>query len=266
MHSCLYVGQVRHRRRKPVPHEFRYRLFMVYLDLDELPYVFRGRWMWSTKRPNVAWLKRSDHLGDARIPLSTAVRDFVARHTGRPPQGPIRLLTHLRYFGHGFNPVSFYYCFDRAGERVETIVAEVNNTPWGEQHCYVLSADQDLRRQVQRFQLRKEFHVSPFMPMQIDYDWRFSTPKEGLSVHMASGKGESAIFDATLRLRRRDMSSASLMLVLVQYPLMTIRVIGAIYYQALKLWFKGVPVHTHPDKSNSRPRPKELCHESDPRH
>lgn len=266
MHSCLYVGQVRHRRQNPPQHQFAYRLFMVYLDLDELPYVFQGRWLWSVTRPNVAWFKRSDHLGDPRIPLRDAVRDLVTEQTGRRPQGPIRLLTHLRYFGYGFNPVSFYYCFDTNGESVETIVAEVNNTPWGEQHCYVLGADQDLGRHGhKRFQMGKSFHVSPFMPMQIDYDWRFSTPNDGLSVHMGSCKDARKIFDATLTLHRRPISSARLMGVLAQYPLMTTKVVGAIYYQAVRLWLKRVPFYTHPDKSNPTSRPQELCRESHPR-
>ncbi len=267
MHSCLYVGQVRHRRRQAARHQFAYRLFMVYLDLDELPRVFRGRWLWSVTRPNVAWFKRSDHLGDTQSPLGDAVRDLVAKRTGRRPPGPIRLLTHLRYFGYGFNPVSFYYCFDGAGERVETIVAEVNNTPWGEQHCYVLSADQDSGRHGhKRFQMRKSFHVSPFMPMQIDYDWRFSTPDEGLSVHMESYKAARKIFDATLSLRRRPISSASLMGVLALYPLLTVKVVGAIYYQALRLWLKRVPFCTHPDKLDPASRNEELTHESHPHH
>ncbi|MDH3466397.1 MAG: DUF1365 domain-containing protein, partial [Gammaproteobacteria bacterium] len=173
---------------------------------------------------------------------------------------------HLRYFGYGFNPVSFYYCFDKDDERVETIVAEVNNTPWGEQHHYVLGADQDLGRHGhKRFQIRKSFHVSPFMPMQIDYDWRFSAPDEVLAVHMESRKDARKVFDATLKLRRRSISGTTLAGVLVQYPLMTFKVIGAIYYQALRLWLKRVPFYTHTNHFNPVSRPKELSYESRPR-
>ena len=253
MHSCLYAGQVRHRRAHPARHQFAYRMFMLYLDLDELPRLFQRRWLWSATRPNVAWFRRADHLGDARVPLIDAVRDVVTTATGRRPRGPVRLLTHLRYFGYGFNPVSFYYCFDGAGERVEAIVAEVNNTPWNEQHCYVLDAEQDLGRHGhQRFQLHKSFHVSPFMPMEIDYDWRFSSPAAELSVHMESYRAAGKIFDATLTLR------------LVQFPLMTMKVVGAIYYQALRLWLKRVPLYTHPDKLDPASRSQELSHESHP--
>ena len=140
MQSCLYNGWVRHRRFAPRAHAFRYRLFMAYLDLTELDHVFRGRWFWSTRRPALAWFRRADYLGNPSVPLDQAVRDAVERDTGMRPRGPIRLLTHLRYFGHGFNPVSFYYCFDPADTRVETIVAEITNTPWAERHAYVLPA------------------------------------------------------------------------------------------------------------------------------
>jgi DUF1365 family protein len=263
MQSHLYVGRVKHRRQNPAQHQFAYRLFMVYLDLDELPHIFQRYWLWSATRPNVARFKRSDHLGDPRTSLSDAVRDLVTEHTGQRPEGPIRLLTQLRYFGYGFNPVSFYYCFDGAGERVETIVAEVNNTPWGEQHCYVLNADQDLGRHGHmRFQMHKAFHVSPFMPMEIDYDWRFSEPNEDLSVHMENYTGVGKIFDATLTLRRRPMSRAHLASVLIQYPLITVKVIGAIYFQALRLWLKRVPFYNHPKHLDPSSSPKELCRES----
>ncbi len=139
MHSAIYKGQLRHRRLDPVEHTFSYRLFMMYIDLAELNQVFKKRWFWSAKHPALARFRRERHLGDPTIPLEQSVRDLIRDTTGQVPHGPIRLLTHLQYFGYCFNPVSFYYCFDETDTRVETIVAEVNNTPWGEQHCYVLS-------------------------------------------------------------------------------------------------------------------------------
>jgi uncharacterized protein len=138
MHSALYLGRVRHRRFAPREHAFEYRLFMVYLDLTELDRVFRGRWLWSTRRPALARLRRADCLGAAALPLDQAVRDCVERETGIRPSGPIRMLAHLRYFGFCFNPATFYYCFDAAGARLETVVVEITNTPWNERHAYVL--------------------------------------------------------------------------------------------------------------------------------
>ncbi len=241
MHSCLYVGWVRHRRRTPVPHNFRYPLFMTYLDLSELSSVFAGRWLWSASRPACAWFRRADHFGSPDVPLETVVSDLVERETGSRPAGPIRLLTHLRYFGYVFNPVSFYYCFDAGDTGVETIVADVSNTPWGERHQYVLPVGASARLMVP-----KAFHVSPFMDMQVEYDWRFGAPSRTLATHMISRTDGVTIFVATLSLRRVVIGTRTLAGVLMKYPAMTAQVIAGIYWQALQLRRKGIPFHAHP--------------------
>lgn len=260
MNSAIYHGWLRHRRYAPRSHSFRYPLFMVYLDLAELDSVFAGRWLWSAgssksyKWPALARFDRTDHLGDPAIPLDAAVRDLVEERNGRRPDGPIRLLTHLRYFGYCFNPVSFYYCFDAVGTRVETIVAEVHNTPWGERHCYVLDSPESAgRNRLLRYRTEKAMHVSPFMPMSLTYRWGLSVPGERLAVHM-SLHDEWKVFDATMSLVRRPMSAPALAKTLVAYPFMTGKVIAAIHWQALKLWLKGVPVHPHVDPEARRER------------
>lgn len=250
--SAVYVGQVQHRRHAPHPHAFRYPLFMLYLDLAELDRVFAGRWLWSVGRRNLAAFHRGDYLGDPSLPLDEAVRRRYAEVTGRRPEGPIRLLTHLRYFGYSFNPVSFYYCYQPDGETLEGIVAEITNTPWKERHSYVLpvatatSGTEDLR-----WRFDKRFHVSPFMPMDRSYDWRFKLPGERLFVHMNIERADGRDFDATLTLQRRPLSAHVLAGCLLRHPWMTAKVVFAIHWQALRLWLKRNPVHDHPGKTHS---------------
>lgn len=213
--SALYEGWVRHRRHVPVEHEFRYRLYMAYLDLAELPEVLDRVPLWSARRPAPAWFRRKDYLD--------------VEHGG-----PVRVLTHVRTFGHLFNPVSLYYCFDPAGERVERVLAEVTNTPWGERHTYDLEALDAT--------IDKAFHVSPFLGMDSRYRIRMTTPGEQLRVHMESRRDGRVDFDATLALRRRELSAWPLL----RQPFMTARVVAGIYAQAVRLRLKGAPYHPHP--------------------
>jgi DUF1365 family protein len=220
---------------------------MMYLDLDELPTLFRNRWFWSVSRPALARFHRGDHVGDLEEPLSESIRSLVSRETGKRPEGPIRLLTNLAYFGYCFNPVSFYYCFNKDGETVAAIVAEVNNTPWGDRDTYVQVCDDSSKRSW-RFRPAKKMHVSPFMPMEIDYHWALSRPGDHLSVYMSNTKEGERIFNASMSLQRRPINGASLAGVLLRFPLMTAKIIFAIHWEALRLWIKGVPFISHPGK------------------
>ena len=254
MKSGIYTGRVRHRRFVPRPHEFEYSLYLMYLDLDEMPTLFDPYWLWSTDRPNFARFRRSDHLGDPDRPLIDEVRQYILEHTGIVADGPIRLLTHCRYLGFGFNPVSFYYCYSADDSELISIVAEVNNTPWGEQFCYVLTdADEDTHSsEHKRYTPSKQFHVSPFIPMNIDYDWRFKRPDKRLTVHMQNFIDGEKLFDATLDLERQEISSVNLARILIRYPLVTAKVSFGIYYEALRLLIKRIPIHDHPEP-NEKP-------------
>ncbi len=272
--SAVYEGWVRHRRFEPVEHSFRYRLFLMYLDLAELPQLLDPYPLWSARRPAPARFRRPDFIGDPARPLDECVRDAVARETGARPAGPVRLLTGLRYLGHSFNPVTFYYCFDNGGERVQAVVADVENIPWGERHAYVLSRG-EREGAVLSDELDKALHVSPLMGMDQTYGFRASEPGERLAVHIESrprgpGAGRNAAaegpapvaaagpppapksFDATLSLRRRELSRARLAGLLLRYPAMSLQLVARIYAQSLRLKLKGARYFPHPE--GSRPR------------
>jgi DUF1365 family protein len=249
MQSCFYEGTISHRRLTPLAHCFRYRLFLVYVDLAEISSLFGGRGLWSTQWPAAARFCRADHLGSADEPLDEAVRDLVESRLAWRPRGPIRLLTNFRYFGFQINPVSLFYCFDADGDRLSAVVGEVNNTPWNERHCYVLDLqDGGLPADTKRATARhdKQFHVSPFFPMEMEYRWQISAPGERLSARIESFADDVKQFDAALHLKRKPIGSASRIEMLARYPAITLRNFARIYWQALRLWRKGAPFYPHP--------------------
>ena len=247
MRSALYEGTIRHRRFAMRERVFRHRLALVYADLDELPGLFGGRLI--ARRPGIVRFRRADYLGDPAVPLAADVRALVARRTGSDPGGPVRLLTQPRTLGHCFNPVSFYYCFDIAGERVEAVVADVENIPWGEKHPYVLARGES-EGAVLTAELEKALHVSPLMGMDQTYTFRAGAPGPRLAVHIesrpvADSGGKS--FDATLSLRRRELSRPLLARMLLRYPALSLRVVAKIYVQSLRLKLKGARYFPHPE-------------------
>ncbi len=245
MNSCIYEGWVRHRRLRPVPHEFWYAIALPMVDLDELGTAFRGSWLWSAGRRGVATIRREDHFGDPSVPLKDAVLDRIAAAGIDAPIGSVRLLTQARYWGYLMNPVSFFFCHRADNDALAAVIAEVRNTPWGERHCYLLRPDQFAAGGLSE-SIEKRFHVSPFMPMSQHYRWRLTPPGEALTVDIENCESAERVHQATLQLQRRPWSTANLRRLVWRYPLQTQRVALAIYWQAVRLWWKGCPFHPHP--------------------
>jgi DUF1365 family protein len=236
--SGVFVGTLRHRRFTPVAHAFTYPLFMVLIDIERVSELMHVSAATSYNRWNLASLYDRDHLGDPSRPFRERLVFDAARHGIAMPAGRVFLLTHLRYLGYGFNPVSFFYCFDRA-EQLQVVLAEVSNT-FGGRHRYWLQPDPDSR--TFRAAATKSLDVSPFMPADLEYAFAFTPPARSLVAHIETSQAGSVNFDATLSLERRPWNAMEIRRVLVRYPAMTARVMAGIHWEALKLWWKGVPV------------------------
>ena len=248
MESCLYEGNVCHERVEPMNHRFQYRLYMVYLDLAEVPALMRAGVLSEGRFASRAFLRR-DHFGDPRQPLAQNVRDLVLMETGIKAVGPIRLLTQLRHFGCYFSPLNLLFCYAGDGNTLDAVVAEVQNTPWLERHCYLLWDGNKVSAGAEAiYRHRKAFHVSPFMGMDMDYHWRLSLPGNELRVGIENSFHDNVVFRAALHLKRSPLSRRTLMAMQCRYPLITARLTAAIYYQAFKLWRKKCPFHPHPNR------------------
>jgi len=244
--SALYEGTVLHHRRGAVDHRFAYRVVLPFVDLDELDALLAIHPRWTAERGDLVSFRRRDYLPDRQGSLKDAVHDLVEERLGWRPAGPVAMLAHLRTWGWLFNPIALFYCFEPKSGGVEALVAEVTNTPWHERHVYVVGAPG-------RHRLHKALHVSPFLGMDMDYVLAYTEPKDSLRLTMRSVRGGETLFDAALRLRRREVDRRALGR-LAWNPLATARVSAAIYRQALSLWRAGAPFVRHPDRALGRPR------------
>jgi hypothetical protein len=234
MRSAVYTGTLMHVRRSPARNVFRYPLASWLFDLDELPELERRLALFSVNRTNVVSLRDRDHF-DGTAPLKQAVLDLV----GDPSVEHVLLLTQPRVFGYVFNPVSFYWCY-RADGSLACMVAEVSNT-FGERLPEVLRGPE------LRYEHRKRLHVSPFFGLDQSYEYAFSQPGDEVwaRMHVRDDDGERPL-TGVLHGRRRELTNASLALLLLRYPLQPLQVTALIHWQALKLYLKRVPFHHKP--------------------
>ena len=247
LRSAIYEGTLHHRRFGPgATHSFSYDVAMPLLDLAEIETVTGLHPLWSSRHPAPVWFRRADFLGDPAVRLDEAVRDLVEESTGHRPKGPIALLANLRTWGWLFNPISLYFCAGPDGAAVETLLAEVENTPWHDRHSYVVGAPG-------RHRFAKTMHVSPFLPMDVDYVLRYTAPAERLGVQLDVVRGDERLLSATLSLRRRALDGRALGRVLWAYPALTHRVSAGIYAQAARLRLGGAPFFGHPARQAELP-------------
>jgi len=245
--SAIYEGYVRHRRFEPSKHEFRYSLFMFLLKAEEIPLIMKCFWQLGTQLFSWARFKREDYLPGSSRNLSDSVKEKIAELSNTNAQaleGDVYLLGHLRYFGFYFSPLNVYFL--KNGDTFEYMLAEVSNTPWNEKYYYLLDLENLHPHQ-------KEFHVSPFNPMNQTYQWRIKPPAKDSDlcvIHIESiGEANAKVFDATLSLQRKPLIQSQLNRVLLKTPMQTASVVFGIYWQALKLFLKRTPIYKHPGKT-----------------
>lgn len=236
MESAIYVGEIAHQRYLPKVHSFRYPFFMWFLNLDELEVLpDLGRWF-STQQWAISRMRRSDYLGDPQLPLADAVRARMLELTGHSVTGQVCGLMNMRTLGLYFSPVNFYYGFAGDG-RFTHFLAEVSNTPWNERHQYAYHVADGHYELTQS----KAFRVSPFNPLQQQYRWRINPPGETIGVTISVSDGRGEIFEARLHLARQQLAINTVRPLLLKKPIMTAFIVAGIYYQALKIFVKGIP-------------------------
>ncbi|MBS9477434.1 DUF1365 domain-containing protein [Ancylobacter radicis] len=242
--SALFAGSVIHSRLKPRRHRLRYRLFSLLLDLDELPRLGDRLRLFSHNRFNLFSLRDADYgRGDG-----TALKPYVEsvmRSAGiEPDGGAVRLLTMPRLFGYAFNPLSMYFCYRRDGA-LAAILYEVNNT-FGQRHSYFIPVDGGSAGGTIRQSAAKAFYVSPFMDMGLDYAFRVEPPGAAFTVIISARDSDGPVLIAAHRARRRALTDRELMRALFAYPLLTLKVIAGIHWEALFIWAKGIRLRQRP--------------------
>lgn len=249
----IYKGEVVHKRFHPKQHAFNYPLAMILVDVNQLESSFKTSRWWSLERFNLISFYRNDYIqpeshtnsSNKTMSITDVVAEKIFNASGEIFSGTVKLLTNPRFFGYVFNPVSFYLCYDQ-NNTLKYILSQINNTPWNERHTYVHQvSDQSNAKMV--FEFDKAFHVSPFMPMNLNYTWKFILYNNKVDIHMALFDSGVKQFIATMRAKHSPFTAKNMLQLPIEFPLQTLRIVFRIYWHALRLWMKKVPFYEHPN-------------------
>ncbi|NVJ66791.1 MAG: DUF1365 domain-containing protein [Gammaproteobacteria bacterium] len=253
----FFIGKIRHNRYKPKSHRFEYSMYWSLLDLELVEANSNKYSYLSSEKWNILSFRAKDFFCRHNKTNKGSIQDFIKEKTGKCFSGKVLLLSHLRFLGFNFNSVSFYFCINKQGV-LEHIVSEITNTPWGERHPYLLSCDNDSKRgDCYIFNFEKEFHISPFVSMEMDYQWLFKIEQNQLRIHMKVNKknaepsqsNNSKVIDVTFTGNHLPLSQSNINRMLLKHSFQPLKMAWRIYWQALKLWLKKIPFYSHPKYS-----------------
>ncbi len=238
MNSCLYRCDVMHARLEPKKNKFLYQIFMFSLDLDEIDQLQRTLRFFSWNRFNLFNFRESDHLGSNERPLKEDILAYARSQGAELSGGRVQLVTHLRTLGYSFNPVCFYFCFDKAGHPSGAVV-EVENT-YHEKKRYWLGPE-TYQDGAFRKRVTKYFYVSPFIDLDAEFDFKLTPPDKALAIYIDDWKEGHQILLSALTGRREPLTDARMLFNMIRFPFETLQVIFLIHWQAIVLKLKGLP-------------------------
>ncbi len=252
------LGDIRHHRYIPKKHMFRYNMYWSLLDLDKLNENADRYRFFSNETWNLLSYRKQDFIGAGKQQTKDSVLNFLSKETNKAFDGKVFILSHLRFLGFNFNSVSFYFCIDKQGE-LQYIISEITNTPWGERHAYLHSCEKSLSRSgCCIFNFSKNFHISPFVSMDMNYQWLFKITNSNMRIHMKVTKKNKEkndplkVLDVTFTGKHLPLTQANISKLIFKNPFQPLKMIFGIYWQALRLWFKKVPFYSHPKYENAK--------------
>jgi len=246
MKTSICSGSVVHNRLTPKQHRFKYKMSWCLFDLDSINDVFNKTKLWSLNKFNVISLKNKDYINSETGSIKTKVIDYLKIKENHDFNGKVFLFTHPRFMGFGFNSVNFYFCYE--DNKLIYILSEINNTPWKEKHVYIHSIDNQLPEDSvnHQFEFQKEFHISPFADMDIKYLWNFNIHPEKLIIRMELIKENNLVMNVNLKTSIQPVINKDLVTWTFKKPFQALKMFTGIYWQALKLWAKKLPIYTNP--------------------